>query len=373
MKKLNKILQDEAKNNTPDLYAKIMAEADKENLFTKKNKQISTDKKNSGQRFSVVNFLKLYKKAITSIGAVALVLLVAFCVILPQVNFRAEDDKKLSPIELSVNDFYGVGAVSTVKLLNNVDSGISLQSNEINSNNQNYKEYIKDFNKYFSSIDCFLGNSFISTTAVSNDNVNYSQYSYKLNVATTDLLNNKNDFVLYYNESQSIETDDIKESNFILDGIMVYNGQEHRLLGERSASSGSQEMEEELRIRAFLNDTPNSYVEMEQEISNEQGEREIEYVYRVYSDNQLIEETAIEFEKGTVNNENKTEFSLYYRVGNEVGFYKTHHQEQDNVIYVEYEINGEKGEFVVTVQINEKGKKCYDYKLPNEEIIAVFK
>ena len=100
------------------------------------------------------------------------------------------------------------------------------------------------------------------------------------------------------------------------------------LHGGRTVEDDGEEREEELKIRAYTADNPENFVEMEQEISEENGERETEYVYRIYSDNKLSEETSVGFETETKNGRTETEFELEFRNGDGKGKYKVEREEK---------------------------------------------
>ena len=97
---------------------------------------------------------------------------------------------------------------------------------------------------------------------------------------------------------------------------------------------------------------------MEQEYSVENGKTQTEYVYSVYADGKLIEETAVEFEAKNKNGKVQTEYSIEFRKGKSKGKYEI--ERRSDKTAVEYKIDGENGEFFIR-EVTGNGKKLYEY------------
>ena len=102
---------------------------------------------------------------------------------------------------------------------------------------------------------------------------------------------------------------------------------------------------------------------MEQERSEEEGEIETEYVYSVYVNGELVEQTAVEFEKENKNNKTETEYELEFRSGATKGKYLLEREEKGDrtAIKVKYEIDGKKGVFHIREFTDDAGNKKYEY------------
>ena len=156
---------------------------------------------------------------------------------------------------------------------------------------------------------------------------------------------------------------------------MVIDGAEYRLEGERSEETEDDETETELRIRAYADITDKtSYIQMEQEYSVENGETETEYVYSVYSNGELLEQTAVEFETENKNDEVETEYELEFRSGASKGKYSVEREVKGNrsEIKVEYDIDEQSGVFRIREITDENGEKQYEYTFSDNDII-IFK
>ncbi|MCI5746177.1 MAG: hypothetical protein MR270_07870, partial [Erysipelotrichaceae bacterium] len=105
-----------------------------------------------------------------------------------------------------------------------------------------------------------------------------------------------------------------------------------------------------------------SFIEMEQEYSYEDGEKETEYVYSIYVNDELIEQTSVEFEREIKNNKVETEYEIEFIKGDYKGKYTLKREEKDNkdVIKVKYNIDGKTGVFHIK-EISDDNNKQYEY------------
>ena len=292
----------------------------------------------------------------------------------------------------SPNDVYGMGAVSSVRLLgNNMSSSavktfsavsattqmrackVESASSTIDNSEQEVKEQTERFNEYFTALDSFLGDDVVSTTTEANTDSNY-EYETKMTIKGKDFNGETVTYTMYYTEtlvkadSADDEDDDDEdeetENEYHLVGVMVIDGADYYLEGERSEETKKDESETELKIRAYADKTDKtSYIQMEQEYSVEDGETETEYVYSIYANGELIEQTAVEFETENKNNKVETEYELEFRSGTSKGKYVVEREVKDNKvsIKVKYNIDGKTGVFHIREITDENGNKQYEY------------
>ena len=304
------------------------------------------------------------------------------------------DPESTAHVLSSPNDVYGMGAVSSVRLLgNNMSSsavktfsavnatsqmracGVELSSSTIDNSEQEVKEQAKRFNEYFTALDSFLGDDIISTTTEVNTDDNY-EYDTKMTINGKDFNGETVTYTMYYTETlvKADFTDDEEadagneneetENEYQLVGVMVIDGADYYLEGERSEETEKDESETELKIRAYADKTDKtSYIQMEQEYSVEDGETETEYVYSIYANGKLIEQTAVEFETENKNNKLETEYELEFRSGTSKGKYVVEREVKDNKvsIKVKYNIDGKTGVFHIREITDENGNKQYEY------------
>ncbi|MDE6059050.1 MAG: hypothetical protein K2G44_03315 [Clostridia bacterium] len=259
----------------------------------------------------------------------------------------------------SAQDVYGMGAVSTVKLLGSEIAGgavkslsavVSTAAETGGAGEDTVKAQADKFNEYFNMLDSFLGEDLVSTTAVKNTDEAYADYETKLTINGRDLDGEKVTYVMYYTETHvrtTVDKDEKKEE-YTLVGVMVMDGGDYALRGEREYETERGETENELRIRAYPDIADKTtYVQMEQENSEETGETEQEYVYSVYQNGTLVEKTAVEFETERKGNKEEVEYELEFLQGSAKGKYKVEKETKNGVVEmkVKYTIDGKSGTF----------------------------
>ena len=322
-------------------------------------------------------------------------LLVGLCLTMTMsVAFAACEDPESTANGLSSpNDVYGMGAVSSVRLLgNNMSSSavktfsavsaatqtrackVESASSTIDNSEQEVKEQTERFNEYFTALDSFLGDDVVSTTTEANTDSNY-EYETKMTINGKDFNGESVTYTMYYTETlvkadsadddeDAANEDEETENEYQLVGVMVIDGVDYYLEGERSEETEKDESETELKIRAYADKTDKtSYIQMEQEYSVEDGETETEYVYSIYANGELIEQTAVEFETENKNNKVETEYELEFRSGTSKGKYVVEREVKDNKISikVKYNIAGKTGVFHTREITDENGNKQYEY------------
>ncbi len=301
-------------------------------------------------------------------------LMVPMCLILAS-SVLSSCGKNNNPLANAQN-LYGFGAVSSVKLLGNSISTsslkhlLSLAQNSSRTTSDEVKDQIDRFNSYFSAFDSFLGEDIISTNVSNNSNQNYP-YENIMTIKGKDFEGKNTEYTLYYTEvlTKSEVEDDEAENEYSLTGIMLLDNKEYYIEGERTSETESDEAENELSITAYLdkNDKSNRIV-MEQEHSIEANESEIEYVYSVYSNNILVEQTAIEFENEKKNGKEEIEYSISFRQGETKGSYEIEKETTSakTEMKVTYYIDNKKGEF----RIEASGDK-YTYTFEDGSKITI--
>lgn len=300
----------------------------------------------------------------------------------------------------SPNDVYGMGAVSSVRLLGNNMApsavktlsavsattqrracGVRLASSTVDKSEQEVKEQTERFNEYFTALDSFLGDDVVSTVTEANTDSNYD-YETKMTIKGKDFNGETVTYTMYYTETlvkadsaydDADDEDEETESEYRLVGVMVIDGVDYYLEGERSEETEKDESETELKIRAYADrEDKTSYIQMEQEYSVEDGEKEIEYVYSIYANGKLVEQTAVEFETENKNNKVETEYELEFRSGTTKGKYVVKREVKNNKISikVKYIIDGKTGVFHIREITDKNGNKQYEYTFSDNETIV---
>ena len=294
----------------------------------------------------------------------ALCLTLAGAAIIPLSACNTEKSGNLS----SVNDVYGLGAVTSAKLLSNVSgqtvkalASVSLLADGADE----AAVYAEKFNEYFTALDDFLGEDLINTVAEENKDEKYP-YETKLTVTGKDISGNDVTHIMYYTETFAGEERDEDEVKTIytLEGVMIVDGEDYYLTGEREHETEEDETEDELKIRAYADRNDKStYVEMEQETSREPNETEREYTYSVYSAGRLVEKTSVEFETERKGAKEEAEYELEFLNGSGKGKYKVERETVGGTVQmkVKYKIDGKEGVFKIRKITDKDGNERYEY------------
>ena len=278
----------------------------------------------------------------------------------------------------SPNDVYGMGAVSSVRLLGSSMPASAVKSfSAVNAiaytttdkSEDEAKRQAERFNKYFTALDSFLGDDIISTATEKNTDSRYP-YDMKMTITGKDLNGNTISYLMYYTETLLQDDFDDDEREYKLVGVMTIDGADYYLEGERSEENEKDESETELKIRAYADkEDKTSYIQMEQEYSVENGETETEYVYSIYVGGELLEQTAVEFETEDKDGKVETEYELEFRKGTSKGKYIVEREVVENKaeIKVKYAIDGKSGEFRIREITDKNGNKQYEYTFSDNE------
>ena len=306
------------------------------------------------------------KKRILSVVACALsAAIVAFAF----AGCKAKPDRALS-----AQDAYGIGAVSSVKLLGTGVStaamsafaelgneAVAVTAEEVGDTDER-KASTEKFNEYFRALDGFGGDDVVKTTVGDNDDESYP-YAKKMTIEGIGMDGRKVVYVMYYDETEvKTEEDDGEiEKEYSLNGVITIDGKEYAVEGMRSEETEDDERESELRIRAYADAADKTtYVEMERENSVEEGETETEYVYSIYRGGVLIEQTAVEFERENENGKEEIAYEIEFRSGETIGKYEVE-REAGNEVKVKYATDGKTGSFRVIAETDESGNETYKY------------
>ena len=391
-KDIEKKLKIEAEQFIPDPLDKIKMAARAENLLPY-DSELNSEVYSQG---NTAVMAKSKRKAVWPFTAFASIIVCFILILSFTLNFGRNKPFNPNRINLSAEDVYGMGAVSSVRLLGSNMPLAAIKSfstvNSISYTTSNYaainkseddaKRQAKRFNEYFTALDSFLGDDIISTTTEVNTDDNY-EYETKMTIKGKDFDGETVTYTMYYTETlvkadsaddeNDEDEDEETENEYHLVGVMVIDGTDYYLEGERSEETKKDESETELKIRAYADKTDKtSYIQMEQEYSVEDGETETEYVYSIYANGKLIEQTAVEFEAENKNNKLETEYELEFRSGTSKGKYVVEREVKDNKvsIKVKYNIDGKTGVFHIREITDENGNKQYEYTFSDNEIIV---
>lgn len=151
---------------------------------------------------------------------------------------------------------------------------------------------------YMALVESLLSDGGFNVTTEASDREGYQVKSV---VTYRDMHGNAIGYTMYYNEvlipdyddDDDDDRDEIEEEYYI-EGIMIVDGAEYPIRGERSSESEPGESEEETEFIVTLSSTRRMVVE--QSVETEGGEHEREYNYVIYEGRKVIERSTFEYE-----------------------------------------------------------------------------
>lgn len=344
------------------------------------------------------------KKIITTILAGALVLSVG--AVAAGCDFGGGSADNKNPSEKTAQSVYGLGAVTTAKLL--MESGVEAKplaavveepAAPETSQGETAPETAPDtqpdyqlpessdpvvdkaqaeaeqFNKYYNMLEGFLEKDATSSVVSQNDATDpaLSGYELKLVVTGRNELGEANVHTMYYTEKEVAHPDSYDhdrddddddevevKSAYQLEGVLamgtdaegnpIYYYMSGMRTEESEQDSRESETKSELTIRASATkgDTQNYVLmrhEMETEEEGAESEAETEYTYSIYQNGRLAESTSVSLE--TENAE--AEYEVEYTKNGVRNSYEIERVERNGKVWieVEYNIGGERGKFVI--------------------------
>lgn len=314
------------------------------------------------------------KKKIAAVCAAALALVLALCLILPNL-FKGKslpgitDGNKFLQIT-DADSFYAYGAASVGLLLTSGQSNPAqapaakalsvrpLSSGAGSSGAGNPEtDQTNTINRYLALVESLLSDGAISGENIAGEN----GYRYGMTVQYTDLLGSPASYTMYYDKHflYGETEDDEKEENYSITGILCAGTAEYPVEGRYQTETEEGESENELYFRAYTSEDKASYIKVEQEYESEAGASEVEteYVYSVYANGSLAERTAVEYES------EDGELELLMRITgsgkNDTLRFRNETEKGERVLRVDGSVNGNRVRFRVYVR---EGKYHYVFE-----------
>lgn len=152
---------------------------------------------------------------------------------------------------------------------------------------------------YMALVESLLSDGGFNVTTEASDREGYQVKSV---VTYRDMHGNTIGYTMYYNEVLIPDYDDDDddddwdeiEEEYYIEGIMIVDGAEYPVRGERSSESEPGESEDETEFIVTLSSTRRMVVE--QSVETEDGEHEREYNYVIYEGRNVIERSTFEYE-----------------------------------------------------------------------------
>ena len=193
-------------------------------------------------------------------------------------------------------EIYGFSAASAGMLISAMDTGAATGT-EIPSEPV-VDSVTAELDGYMALVESLLSDGGFNVTTEASDREGYQVKSV---VTYRDMHGNAIGYTMYYNEVLIPDDDDDDdddrdeiEEEYYIEGIMIVDGAEYPVRGERSSESEPGESEDETEFIVTLSSTRRMVVE--QSVETEDGEHEREYNYVIYEGRNVIERSTFEYE-----------------------------------------------------------------------------
>ena len=191
-------------------------------------------------------------------------------------------------------------------------------------------------------------------------------YQVKSVVTYRDMHGNAIGYTMYYNEVLIPDDDDDDdddrdeiEEEYYIEGIMIVDGAEYPVRGERSSESEPGESEDETEFIVTLSSTRRMVVE--QSVETEDGEHEREYNYVIYEGRNVIERSTFEYE--VEHGETEIEMTHYKDGVNTVFFFDKEMRHGKEVIRIRVGSTASPtASYIVNLVENADGTTSYTYE-----------
>lgn len=214
---------------------------------------------------------------------------------------------------------------------------------------------------YMALVESLLSDGGFTVTEEQSDR---AEYAVKNVISYRDMHGNTLSYVMYYNETlmPDYDRDDDPfevEEEYAIAGIMIVDGAEYPIRGERSSESEPGETENETEFYVTLSDT--RYMLVEQSVEQEGGEYEREYEYSVYEGRTLVERSSFEYE--TEYNETEIKMTSYANGQSQVFYFEKETVRGEEVIRIRVgSAQSSEGYYVHIVTDAETGATHYEYE-----------
>lgn len=217
---------------------------------------------------------------------------------------------------------------------------------------------------YMALVESLLSDGGFNVTTEASDREGYQVKSV---VTYRDMHGNTIGYTMYYNEVLIPDYDDDDddddwdeiEEEYYIEGIMIVDGAEYPVRGERSSESEPGESEEETEFIVTLSSTRRMVVE--QSVETEDGEHEREYNYVIYEGRKVIERSTFEYE--VEHGETEIEMTHYKDGVNTVFFFDKEMRHGKEVIRIRVGSTASPtASYIVNLVENADGTTSYTYE-----------
>ena len=218
---------------------------------------------------------------------------------------------------------------------------------------------------YMSLVDGLLSGGAFGVVTRPSDRPEYSDKDVVTYTSGTGAVQS---YEMYYNLTGNYgdDDDDDDEEEYGIDGIMIVDGAEYPVRGERSVERDGGETESETEFRVTLGERYYMSVEHSSETENEDGESSVqqEYSYSIYRDGRLVERSTVEYETEDERGESETEVKMtaYADGVSSVFCFTKETVRGEEIIRLRAGEGRDVRNYIVRVIVNEDGSTDYVYE-----------
>ncbi|ERJ12142.1 hypothetical protein [Haloplasma contractile] len=293
-------------------------------------------------------------KKILSLSLLALLITLVGCSTVQESNqtYKFSTNQSLALSTYLASGFLSSSNENTTAI-RQYSNSIQFLSSSGTDENLEIESELDEVNNYFNKLKAFMDQGLDSAITINEQTSTHEDYDKEMTYTI-----NGNEYTVYFSlESETEEDEDgdeeaeLEEQSFILSGMIVIEGVEYTIVGEKEIEGNESEMWFET-----TDDETGNYVYVE--IANESGEQ----YFAIETEIDGIEKSAeLQFEQEK--DETKVELELY---DNDIESYYELSKETENgksVYKLEYEINNTEGEVIITEVTDEDGNTSYNYNI----------
>ena len=219
-----------------------------------------------------------------------------------------------------------------------------------------------ELERYMALVESLLSDGGFDFSSQTSDREGYAE---KTVISYKDMKGDAHDYVMYFNQIltklETDESDGETEENYSIKGVMVIDGADYEISGERKKES--EEGESETETEFVVNLGENRYIRVEQSVETEEGESEQEYCYSVYENGKLVERSAFSYE--TEENETELKMTSFKDGKTQVLYFERESEKGEEVIEIHVG-DGKHGKgYIVRIEKDENGVNRYSF-VPTE-------
>lgn len=275
----------------------------------------------------------------------SLIIIVLVLVLIPGLKYLNERPSDQPVPEISkAKKVYALQAISLFNYANVLNDGTQRTSRKANAST-NYQFIANQIHKYYLLVDELFNRELVEYEL---EVLEQGEYRYKVGIKIP-LFGENTLYTLCFNEYSDM-SGDIDEVSSRLEGVIIQNNVEYRLVGAKELQNDECEIE----LKLFLSADESDYLEVQQEVEHNENE----YEYQYYQNNELIQEFSVSYEiKDNLKVIELEMLNASIKEEYEFSYYQNH-------ILVEYEYDDYQGDAKIFIK-----ETTYEYHFNEDEII----